>query len=212
MWTSEKLQIRIRVVDESGVDVDSIILRLDDEILSHEWENGCFVLAEVDGLEEGWHSLKISARDKAGNLGTAMLRFRIFFLERTVEILSENLIVQHDQVYVSLMVRNPKAGTWEESLRVRLDGVENVVPISVPPDSIRIISVSLPAKDLPGGAYTLSVLRQDGENISSRTVLLLRKTTFPFLPLLSVAAIFVIVAFLVRRHKKPGEILAESTT
>jgi hypothetical protein len=212
LLVGDELQIKIRVVDESGINTDSIVLQLDNTVLSYRWENGCFVLAHVERLEEGWHFLKISARDTVGNLGSATYRFRAFFPERTVEILSENLIVHNNRVSLSLMIHNPKAETWEESLYLRLDGIENSVSISVPPRGIQVISASLPVKNVPPGIYTLSVLRQTGENISSRRVYLIRREGFPFLLLLPGAGAIVIATLILAKKRKPGEITTESTT
>jgi hypothetical protein len=211
LLVGDELQIKIRVVDESGIDTDSIVLQLDNTVLSYRWENGCFVLAYVERLEEGWHFLKISARDTTGNLGSATYRFRAFFPERTVEILSENLIVHNNRVSLSLMIRNPKPKAWEESLYLRLDGIENSVSISVPAGGIQVISTSLPVKNVPPGIYTLSVLRQTGENISSRRVYLIRSEGFPFLLLLPVAgAIVTITTLILTKKRKPGETTTES--
>jgi len=212
LLVGDELQIKIRVVDESGIDTGSIVLQLDNTVLSYRWENGCFVLAHAERLGEGWHFLKISAKDSAGNLGSATYRFRAFFPERTVEILSENLIVHNNRVSLSLMIRNPKAETWEESLHLRLDGIENSVSISVPPRGIQVISASLPVKNVPPGIYTLSVLRQTGENISSRRVYLIRREGFPFLLLPPVAGAIVIATLILAKKRKPEEITTESTT
>jgi hypothetical protein len=203
LLTSERLQVRVRVVDESGIRVGSIRLQLDNVDLYHRWENGCLVLAEVSGLEEGWHLLRISAEDSAGNLGSATFRFRVFFPERSVEILSENLVVEEGKVRVSLLVHNPKAEVWEEEMRARLDGVENTFHVSVPPSGNQPLEIFLPAGSLRPGTYTLSVLRQTGENVGSRAVHLSREREFPFLLLVPVVAAAVLVLLKVRR-KKPA--------
>jgi hypothetical protein len=74
---SDNLQIKIRVVDESGINVESIRLQLDNGAIDYRWESGCLVVAETGELEEGWHTLKVSAEDLAGNFGWAVLRFRV---------------------------------------------------------------------------------------------------------------------------------------
>ncbi len=210
LLTSERLQVRVRVVDESGIKVESIRLQLDNVDLYHRWENGCLVLAEVSGLEEGWHLLRISAEDSAGNLGSATFRFRVFFPERTVEILSENLVVEGGKVRASLLARNPKAEVWEEEMRARLDGVENTFYISVPPGGNQPLEISLPAGSLRPGTYTLSVLRQTGENVGSRAVHLSKERGFPFLFLLPAAAVAALVLLKARR-RKPAPLGEEGT-
>jgi hypothetical protein len=203
LLTSERLHVRVRVVDESGISVESIRLQLDNVDLLHRWENGCLVLAEVSGLEEGWHLLRVSAQDAAGNPASATFRFRVFFPERSVEILSENLAVLGGKVRVSLLVHNPKADVWEEEMCARLDGVENTFRISVPPNGNQPLEIFLPAGSLRPGTYTLSVLRQTGENVGSRTVRLSKEREFPFfLFLLPVAAVSVLVFLIVRRRKR----------
>jgi hypothetical protein len=205
---SDNLQIKIRVVDESGINVESIRLQLDNGAIDYRWESGCLVVAETGELEEGWHTLKVSAEDLAGNFGWAVLRFKVVFPERKAEILSENLVVRGGEVSVSLLLRNPKTGRWEEPLHVKLDGVENTFVVSVPPLGTQLVETCLPVKDMPPGIYTMSVLREMGDNIGSRTVRLIRvregfHPVFLFAPVVGV--VLVLVLFLKIRKRKPTQ-------
>ncbi len=200
----------MRILDESGVDVDSVRLFLDNQLVAFQWEDRSILRSELSQLSEGLHVVRVQAADNVGNQGFAELRFRVYFPTRSISLVSEDLFSLNGEAEACLILVNPLSQAWDEVLTAKLDGVSVEAPVHVSPRGRGYVRVLFPVENLPPGEHRFEVWRQGQLVFSSSVRLFKKEELLPQWAWFVLAVPPVLVGWRLKRRERPAEKLAET--